>query len=86
MHIIRHIDALKQFGLPILVGHSEKSFMQLFTDKPAGERQTETLTISHYLIRKNIDYIRIHDVAAHHAMQRTLSALEHDTTPHAKSA
>jgi len=51
--------------VPILIGHSEKSFLSLFTKSPAGERLSETLIISAILFHHNIGYIRVHNVKAH---------------------
>ncbi len=66
--IIKRVDEFKKLGVKILIGHSEKSFLTLFTNKKAGERISETLTISSILLHKNIDYLRIHNVEKHHEM------------------
>lgn len=63
LEIIKRIDELKELGIPLLIGHSEKSFFSLFTDKKAGERNVETNVVTSYLASKNIDYIRVHNVA-----------------------
>lgn len=59
--IIRRIDAFKALGLPLFIGHSRKSFLE-------GNRDEATLAVSRQLIAKHIDYLRIHDVAAHRAL------------------
>lgn len=61
--IIKRISEFNDLNIPILVGHSEKSFLSLFTDKPAGERNIETNVITSYLASKNVDYIRVHNVS-----------------------
>ncbi len=60
--IIMNIEKFKKYGVKILVGHSEKSFLTLFTDKPAGQRGDETKRFSSILAGKGVDYIRVHDV------------------------
>lgn len=51
-----------EIGAKILVGHSRKSFLTKFTDKPAKDRDFETAIITNYLATQNIDYIRVHNV------------------------
>lgn len=60
--LIKEIEQFKSLNLPILVGHSRKSFMTQFTSHPAHERDIETSVISEFLALKNVDYIRVHNV------------------------
>lgn len=57
--IIERIMDLKNAGLPLLVGHSRKSFLG------EGDRDRATLAVSRQLIGKDVAYLRVHDVAAH---------------------
>jgi dihydropteroate synthase len=57
--IIERFIELKACKLPILIGHSRKSFLG------AGDRDAGTLAVSRQLIAKGVDYLRVHDVAAH---------------------
>jgi dihydropteroate synthase len=68
--LIKHIARLKALGARVLVGHSRKSFLALFTDKPATARDPETLAVSVYLAAQPVDYLRVHDVKSHAAMLR----------------
>ncbi len=63
LEIIKNISAFKNLEIEVLVGHSEKSFLSLFTNEPAGKRNIETQLISSFLIQNNIDYIRVHNVS-----------------------
>ncbi len=61
--LIRHIDDFKEFGLPILVGTSRKSFIgKLFRDIPPSERLPGSLATYAWLYHKGVDYLRVHDV------------------------
>ena len=60
LSLLRNIDELKKLGCEILVGHSKKLYDDL-----------ETVGISHYLLQKGVDYLRVHNVEAH---QRSLTA------------
>lgn len=48
-----------------LFGHSRKSFLALFTDAPAGERDSHTLLVSALLAHAGVHYLRVHNIAAH---------------------
>lgn len=69
LSLLLGIEELKKTGCEILVGHSRKSFLKIMTN--ASDRDMETIGISHYLVKKRVDYLRVHDVAAH---QRSLAA------------
>jgi dihydropteroate synthase len=73
--LIKNIAQLKALGLPVLVGHSRKSFLSLFTTKPSAARDPETLIVSYYLASQNVDYVRVHDLKSHAAMLRIRGAL-----------
>ncbi len=62
LELIANIESFKKFGLEIYVGHSRKSFLSTFTDKPASERDSETALISNFLARKKVDYLRVHNI------------------------
>lgn len=55
----------RELGARVLVGHSRKSFLSKFTAKPFSERDPETVTASLELARKGVNYLRVHNVAAH---------------------
>jgi dihydropteroate synthase len=59
--IIERVAEFKILGVPILIGHSRKSFLSQYGEN----RDEETLRVSEILIQQCVDYIRVHDVAAH---------------------
>ena len=63
IRILKNIDAYRELGLPLYVGHSKKSFLDAL--HIAGDRAEKTLEISRFLIEKNVEFIRIHDVGLH---------------------
>ena len=65
MEIMSKCAELRESGLRLLIGHSRKSFMQGFTDKPAPERDLETLGMSLALCAQGVDIIRVHDAVSH---------------------
>jgi dihydropteroate synthase len=64
MNILLNADKFHKKGIKVLIGHSEKSFLSLFTDKPAGKRTIETCVLTYILATKNIDFVRVHDVGS----------------------
>lgn len=80
LHLLRNIDRLKGVGCEILVGHSRKSFLKILADKT--DRDVETVGVSHCLLRRSVDYLRVHNVEAHRR-SFTASALLEENRLHA---
>jgi len=60
--LLKNIKQFKNLGVRLLVGHSRKSFYQLFTAHPAEARDVETTVTSLFLDEQGVDYLRIHNV------------------------
>ncbi|HBJ81733.1 MAG TPA: dihydropteroate synthase [Pseudothermotoga sp.] len=76
LQILKRIDEFKTFKVPILVGHSRKSFIgALLNDVPPEERLIATLAVTAYCTMKKVDIIRIHDVAENSQVVRMISHL-----------
>lgn len=61
--VLQHLASLKkEFGLPILVGVSRKSFIQRITGKVAVDTKAGTLSAELYAAAQGVDWIRTHDV------------------------
>ncbi len=73
--LIKNISRLKALGTPVMIGHSRKSFLSMFTDRKAADRDPETLAISYYLASQGVEYLRVHDVKSHAAMLRIQAVL-----------
>lgn len=70
--ILREVKRFKAFDLPILIGHSRKSFLHSSTKE---EGDYKTLAVSQYLAGQGVDYLRVHNVARHKQMLTMLEAL-----------
>ena len=68
--ILEHVERFHDLGIPLLVGHSRKAFLEAVTDKPSAERDAETLDVSQGLARKGVEILRVHDVAGHDRLFR----------------
>ncbi len=62
--LVNGIERIAELGVPILVGHSRKSFLAGIS----ADRDEATLAVSQYLAQKKVDILRVHDVAAHKKM------------------
>lgn len=58
--ILEQVDRLKKLRVPILIGHSRKSFMQV----PMEERDAMTAKITAELAKAGVAYVRVHNVRA----------------------
>lgn len=59
--IIKNIERFKAWQVPILVGHSRKSYLQSVTDQLPCDRDLETAILSSWLADRGVDYLRVHD-------------------------
>lgn len=73
--LLRHLDALDELGLPVLVGASRKSFLGALlaapdgTPRPVDDREDAGVAISTLAARAGVWCLRVHDV------RRTVDAL-----------
>ncbi len=65
IEIINNIEKLNKGEFRIYIGHSKKSFLNYLYPKISQDRSIETLEVSKLLINKNIDFLRVHDIAIH---------------------
>jgi dihydropteroate synthase len=78
--MVRGVRRFCDLGYPLLMGHSRKSFLGLFTDQTAESRDPETYGVSAWLAMQGVDYLRVHEVSTH---ARILRALGVCGRPHA---
>ena len=60
--IVRNLDCLKCFNLPILVGISRKSMVQFATKTNANSALNGTTALNSILLEKGANILRVHDV------------------------
>ena len=85
--VLRSLPDLKrEFGLPLLVSVSRKSFVGALTGRPVAERSAGTLAAELYAIEQGADYIRTHDVAALRDALATWRALKLPRSPGTKTS
>ena len=73
LQILQNIEHFHKYGFKILVGHSRKSFMKVFSNVSTAERDVETIAISMKIANK-VDILRVHTPLEH---KRALLAIDH---------
>lgn len=68
LQLVLRANELKQADVLLLIGHSRKSFLSLFTDAPPDRRDDMTLAFSAMLLHAGVNYLRVHNVARHVAL------------------
>lgn len=61
--ILHHLDAFHRWDLPVLLGHSRKSFMKAIYRLPIENRAICTALYSYIALQKGVAILRVHDVA-----------------------
>lgn len=72
LEILLRVEELKVHRLPLLIGHSRKSFLKLFGEKNAADRDEATLGFSAFLMNADVDYLRVHNVSRHVTLRNFL--------------
>lgn len=62
LEIMNHLEELKVFGYPLLLGTSRKSVIGLTLSLPANERIEGTLVTTVFGVLKGCAFVRVHDV------------------------
>ncbi len=62
LEILRNIRTFREMGLPVLIGHSRKSFIGMILDLEVDRRDCATAILSYHCIAAGADILRVHDV------------------------
>jgi len=86
LELLKHIDAFKELGYPLLVGASRKSFIGALVAAPAKPaapqaRLCGSLAAAAWCHAHHVEMIRVHDVRETVELFRVLDAIE-DPAPH----
>ena len=72
---LARLDVLLDYGYPVLVGASRKSFIGRLTNAPVGDRLGGTIAAHLVAARAGVSVLRVHDVAAHHQALAVIEAI-----------
>nr|WP_196594834.1 dihydropteroate synthase [Pectinatus sottacetonis] len=75
--LIKHMDILHKFNLPLLLGTSRKSVIGLTLDLPTDERLEGTLATTVMAVLKNYMFVRVHDVKENYRIIKMTEAIKY---------
>lgn len=64
LEILSQVSAFRDFGRPVLIGHSRKRFLGKLIGRKVDERLAGSIGVSIALAQQHADMLRVHDVAA----------------------
>jgi 2-amino-4-hydroxy-6-hydroxymethyldihydropteridine diphosphokinase/dihydropteroate synthase len=65
LEILKRVSEFHELPFPLLIGHSRKSFMRLWTGEKPMNRDGDSVGISLRLIESKVDILRVHEPALH---------------------
>jgi dihydropteroate synthase len=73
--LLRHLDALRSLGRPVLLGTSRKSTLGRVLDLPPEERLEATIATTALAAAAGVDIVRVHDVRPNARAARLVDAI-----------
>lgn len=74
--VLARLDVLLDFGVPVLVGVSRKSFIGKLLNREVGDRLIGSLAAGLASVQRGASILRVHDVAAHADALKMWTAIE----------
>lgn len=76
LSLFKHLEALHEFGLPLLVGVSRKSMIGQVLGRDVDQRLAGSLALAALALAKGVKILRVHDVRETVDLVRMLAAVE----------
>ncbi|QKY71758.1 dihydropteroate synthase [Lentibacillus sp. CBA3610] len=73
--VMNHLEEFNDFGYPILLGTSRKSFIGKILDLPADKRDNGTGATTCLGISKGVQIVRVHNVKLHVELSKMMDAM-----------
>jgi len=75
LSLIKHIHQFKSLGVPVLLGHSRKTFLGQLLDAQVHEREQGNDAVTAWACLESVDFVRVHDVKRACQVRTTLAAI-----------
>lgn len=75
LSLIKHIHQFKSLGVPVLLGHSRKTFLGQLLDAQVHEREQGNDAVTAWACLEDVDFVRVHDVKRACQVRTTLAAI-----------
>lgn len=59
--LLRHISEFRSLGVPLMVGHSRKSFIGKILGEDTGQREEGTDAVTAWATMNGVEFVRVHD-------------------------
>lgn len=79
LRIIHHIAEFRSLGLPVMLGHSRKSFIGSILDCAVHDREEGTDAVSAWAIMQGVDILRVHEVQRAVRIRRMITSIAGST-------
>ena len=76
LNIIAHLNAFTDLNLPILIGISRKSMIDMIMPIDVSERLEPTIALNSVAVMNGANIVRVHDVKAHVKAMKMIDALK----------
>jgi len=63
LNLIKHIQEFSSLGMPVMLGHSRKSFIGKVLDSEVQEREEGTDAVTSWAAIQGVDIVRVHNVS-----------------------
>lgn len=70
-YLLKNMQKFSPFQSEVMVGHSRKSYLSLFSDRTAPERDFETALVTQRLNQAFVQYLRVHDIESQKTAMRS---------------
>jgi dihydropteroate synthase len=84
LELLRHLDAFRLLGRPLLLGTSRKSTLGKVLDLPPDQRVEATLATTALAVGARVDIVRVHDVRENVRAARMADAIARGETQNAE--
>jgi dihydropteroate synthase len=72
---MRHISEFKSLHVPVMAGHSKKSFIGKILDCTVDQREEGTDTITAWAAINGLDLVRVHNCMHAHRVRSVIRAI-----------
>ncbi len=76
LNLIAHLDLFTDLNLPILIGISRKSMINMIMPMDVSERLEPTIALNSAAVMKGANIVRVHDVRPHVKSMKMIDALK----------
>jgi dihydropteroate synthase len=78
LSLLKHVTEFSSLGVPVLIGHSRKTFIGRVLDSEVNDREEGTDAVTAWAAMSKVDIIRIHDARRARKVVDMINAIQED--------